>query len=383
MSCGCNLRKRIIKEKISISKRDVYLDYNATTKPNLDALAAIDRVNRNFWGNPSAQNSRGVNLFNLLIEEITKIKKIFKINNDFIYFDVSSSSLIKRIAANVPDKTIITTQIEHNSLINNSNIKIKVDTSGKMDLSKLKTTISNNRDSILIYSPVNHETGNIQNIKEIYSICRENEVNVILDAVQTIPRVTLKNWLPFCDGFYYSGHKIHGIQGAAVLILKEKIIDFRLEDTPLPFSLYDGTFNTPGVIGLLEATKVLFHKYDDYLNDLKVLHKEALNILKRLDENYIIESDINSAPGIINISLPIIDKVEDLLIHLNREAIQIGRLSACSGDINMESHVLKAMGRNSDRSSTSLRISFGRESKRDDFFRLTSAIMGFLSFNYR
>ena len=381
MSCGCNLRKQITKEKISLSKRDVYLDYNATTKPNFNALAAIDKVNRNFWGNPSAQNSRGVNLFNFLIEEITKIKRIFNIDSDFIYFDTSSSSLIKKIAEIEPDKTIITTHIEHNSLIDNSKIKINVDSTGKIDQSELKKTILNSNNQILIYSPVNHETGNIQQIDDIYFICKEKQVPVIFDAVQTIQRIELDKWLPFCDGFYYSGHKIHGIQGAAVLILKEKIIDFKLKDSSLPFSLYNGTFNTPGVIGLLEATKVLFNKFDYYLKDLQVLHKEVLNILNRLKGHYIVESEINNAPGIINISLPNINKIEDLLIHLNREAIQIGRLSACTGDINRESHVLQFMGRNSDRSKTSIRISFGKESKRDDFFRLTSAIRSFLSSN--
>ncbi|MGL1894661.1 MAG: aminotransferase class V-fold PLP-dependent enzyme [Spirochaetaceae bacterium] len=380
MSCGCNLRKRITKNRILLDKRDVYLDYNATTKPCSEVLAKVDQFNRNFWGNPSAQNSRGVNLFNLLEKEIISTKKVLGCDNFNIYFDCSSSSLIKRIEDILRNREIISTTIEHKSLLESSKVKIGVDDSGQIDLKSLGQLLKYKKNNpVLIYSPVNHETGIIQPFIKVYELANKYKVKVIFDAVQTISRINFKSWLPYCDGFYYSGHKIYGLQGAAALLLKDDNIDFKLEDTPLPFSLFTGTFNTPSVIALLEATNLLINDFNNGINELKILHTEALFIISKLEYQYYIESSEYGVPGIINISFPELEKIEDLLFHLNKENIQLSRLSACTGDINRESYVLEEMGRDIKRCKTSLRISFGKYSKRDDFFKLTSSIKKFLA----
>lgn len=380
MTCGCNLRKRITKDNILLDKRDVYLDYNATTKPNINVLAKVDKFNRNSWGNPSAQNSRGVHLYNYLIKEIDTTKQYLNCKDSNIFFACSSSSIIKKLRDRLEKRKIVTSKIEHNSLLEFSNININVDSHGSINLNELKKCFeSQTLAPILIYSPVNHETGTIQSFKEIYYLAKGFKIDVIFDAVQTISRININEWLPYCDGFYFSGHKIYGLQGAAALILKTNFVSFNLEDTPLPFSLFTGTFNTPCVIALLEATNILINNFKNELNELTVLHKEALHIISKLEFHYYLESPEDGAPGIINISLPKLQKIEDLLFFLNSENIQLSRLSACTGDINKESYVLTAMGRDRLRSTNSLRISFGNGSKRDDFFKLTASIKRFLS----
>lgn len=379
MQCKCNLRKRITKESLQVNRRDIYLDYSGTTKPEHSILAKIDRINRSYWGNPSSQNSRGVNLYNIINNEIDLLTIQLGIRNAQIYFDTSSSSIIGKIKDNATSFKILTTEIEHISLLERADITIKVDGNGTIDLKQLQLLLKNNKNRILIYAPVNHETGNIQPIEEIFKIAKMFNTPIIFDAVQTISRLELRKWLNYCHGFYYSGHKIHGLQGGAALILKNKTINFKLNDSTLPYSLYTGTFNTPGVVALLEATKLLLNNFNNDYPYIKNLHKEALDILKKIEGSYILESNINNAPGIINISIPIINNIEDLLMHLNRNGIHIGRLSACSGNIQAESHVLKAMGREKSRSTKSLRISFGKDSKRDDFYRLTSEIRTFIS----
>ena len=372
MSCGCNLRKRINRENIKTNLRDVYLDYNATTKPDSQVLAEIERVNRIHWGNPSAQNSRGVDLYNLIMSKISLCKSIFKIEEYDTYFDTSSTSLINKISADPLYKDIISSTIEHPSLLNSADIKVSTNSYGVIDLIKLNKQLQNSKKQVIIYSPVNHETGNIQPIEDIYRIAQTHNTPVILDAVQTLPRLDIADWVPYCHGFYFSGHKIHSIQGAAALFVKKSTFNFNLKDSPLPFSLYSGTLNTPGVIGLLKAVEILQRNFTEYISSLKILHNEAMAILKKI-ESINIEST-ESAPGIINITLNNIDSIEDVLLFLSRQGIQTGRVSACSGDINAESYVLKAMGRDSLRAKNSLRLSFGKDSKRDDFFRVSSSL---------
>lgn len=381
MSCGCNLRKRITIKNIELdNKRDIYLDYNSTTKPDTEILALTDRINRNLWGNPSSQNSRGVLIYNSLLKEIHEVKKLLKIPEYNPYFDTSATSIIEKIAAYVNRRKIITSSIEHQSLLKKSSHHITVDSNGQINLNILEKILSNSKDKkIIIYSPVNHETGSIQKCKDIYKLASKYRTNVILDCVQAISRLETSKWLPYCDGFYFSGHKIYGLQGSALLFLKKGIIDFKTEDSPIPFSLYSGTFNTPSSFAILYACKKIFINFQDYITELKALHEDAKRILLKLSPDIKIESPEDSAPGIINISIPKTKSIEELMLYLNTKGIQISRLSSCSGDINDDSYILKEMGRDSSSYKKSLRISFGKDSKRDDFYRLSSALHNYLS----
>lgn len=376
MGCDCNLRKRIKRANIELDRRDIYLDYNATTKPDIEVLAEVEKFNRLYWGNPSAQNSRGVIQFNLITAEFTKCLDYFQsINRDY-YFNNSSTALIYNIKDTWKGE-IITTTIEHNSLKMTGDKFIGVDNSGTLLLDELRSYIINAKNPIFIYSAVNHETGNLQPIKQIYQLCREYNIPVILDAVQTISRLTLEKWLPYCNGFYYSGHKIYAIPGAATLILDQGLMDFETEDTPLPFSLYKGTFNSPAVFALIKATQLLLKNLNDSLREIEVLDRDAQFIMKNLKQ-YQLESGPNRVPGIINISINTDNNIEDLLMYLNQNNIQTGRISACSGDINEPSYVLQEMGKTELRASHSIRVSFGKGSKRDDFYKLVSSINNFL-----
>lgn len=376
MACGCNLRKRINKAKIELDRRDIYLDYNATTKPSIDVLASLERFNRHYWGNPSSQNSRGVTLYNLLTEEMSKMIELLHLNNSDYFFDTSSSALISHITS-FWNGEVITTSIEHISLLDNSDIRVPVDSNGVLDLAILKNSINSSVNPIIIYSPVNHETGNIQPIEEIYNICNSLNTPIIIDAVQTISKLERDRWIPYCNGFYYSGHKIYGIPGAAIFISDKNLINFNTENNPLPFSLYRGTFNSPAVYGLIQATNFLFKEFTSMINEIDALDRDALLILSRI-KSCKIESGSKRASGIINISLKIDNDIEELLFYLNSQNIQIGRVSACTGDINAPSYVLVEMGRPKGRASRSLRVSFGKGSKRDDFYKLVTSINSFL-----
>lgn len=375
MACKCNLRKRINKAKLKPNNREVYLDYCSTTQPDQNTLRIVDKINRNLWGNISAQNSRGVALYNYIVMETEKCLQTFEIPNYLYYFDTSSTSIVNRIKYQTKNRKIVTSECDHISIIDRADFKLKVNEGGEIDIDKI-LEINTNKNLIFIYSIVNHETGNIQDFKYIYDFCKKNNIFVIIDGVQTISRIYFKEWINYCDGFYFSGHKIHGLQGAASLYIKPETIDFKTKDHPIPFSLYTGTFNSVGVAALLEATINLGINIPNDISTLKVLHTDALQILKEIPD-FTMESNVNGAPGIINFSIPDIN-TEEFLLKLNEDDIEIGRLSACSGDITAESYVLKAMGRSSNRCKTSLRVSFGKYSKRDDFFRLRSSICDYL-----
>lgn len=369
MACKCTLRKKLIKKDIKLGTEDIYLDYCSTTKPDINILAEIEKTNRLFWGNPSSQNSRGVFLFKEIEKYSNKLLQLLGTKNHKIFFDTSSSSIIKQIKDNT-DKKIVTTNIEHRSLLENSHIQLPINKEGEIDLFKMKEVIT--KDSIFIYSPVNHETGHIQKCKSIYEVCKKSGATVILDCVQTISRLETNKWIDYSDGFYFSGHKIYSIPGAAAIILNKSTNLFKENET-LPFSIYQGTINSPGIIGLLLAGINLINNFNNELPYITNLHKDALNIFNNINTE-VVNNSTHSAPGIINISLPNIDKIENLLFHLNNNRIYLSRFSSCTGDINIASKILLNLDKEPNISKKSLRISFGKHSKRHDFFKLVNSI---------
>jgi len=82
----------------------------------------------------------------------------------------------------------------------------------------------------------------------------------------------------------------------------------------------------------------------------------------------------DAVPGVLCVSLPWAKNMESLMHRLNRELICISRFSACTSSVTGPSRILLEMGVPKERDAASLRISLGRWSKRQDFFRLAEAL---------
>ena len=81
------------------------------------------------------------------------------------------------------------------------------------------------------------------------------------------------------------------------------------------------------------------------------------------NDNVIINSKQNDAPYIVNISVKKI-RSEIMLHYLEQFNIYVSSGSACSKGAN--SHVLSAFGYSKDRVDTALRISFSKDTTKED-----------------
>lgn len=374
MGCKCNLRKKLLNRSISLGDRDIFLDYAATTKPLPEVLYIIDQINRIYWGNPSSQNNRGSYLYNKIEEASRNTLKKLNLENSRIYFDGSSSLIAKKLTSTTL-KTI-TKITSHTSLTKEATDIVQVDSNDKTILEELEKKL--NKNSIFIYSPVNHEIGSLDNYSNIYKLCNRMNVPVIIDAVQTISKLPISDWVDYCDGFYFSGHKIHSIPGAACLILKSTCeIELPVAST-LEYSIFDGTFNSQSVAGLLKAFEILLQSINDDISYLETLTRDGLVILNNINSEIRIETPQNAVPGIINFSIKNIDSIENLLEHLNNDSIYLSRFSACTGEISNNSEILTHLGRKGYSVRNSIRISFGKNSQRGDFYSLVNSINNFI-----
>ena len=389
MACNCERKKKLLtKIDKQTSAETVYMDYNATTPVLKETIAAFEKSCRNMWANPSSYHSAGVLAWQSLENCRTNISEYFNRNPEHFYFSSSGSESIyagiRGLYSSYKNSFFLTTAIEHSSVLKNITDLprhryqiLKVTDEGRIDLSSLALVIAENRGKkiICVYSPVNHETGGIQPVKEIYT--RVNAANgiVFTDSVQAVPRLPVDEWIDYCDMFAMSSHKIYAPKGSGLLYKPESVsMDISRSGGSQENGYFPGTENTAGIAAMSEAFTILKKNSHDEFKRLKNLTSEGLAILKNLPYKIILESPVIRVPGVLCFSFPEIYDIEDFLSFLIYNNICISRFSACADNIKGKSQVLTAMGRNEERATKSVRLSLGLYSKREDFYRLAEGI---------
>jgi len=130
-----------------------------------------------------------------------------------------------------------------------------------------------------------------------------------------------------------------------------------------------GTENMPLISGLSAAVKAL-PDLSKTVEEMKILKEYAI---ERLSNTGLVSfnSPVNSLPYIINIS---VDKYksEPLMNALAARGIYVSKGSACAK--GHRSYVLSAIGLDTDRIDSALRISFSRYTKTEDIDILCNAL---------
>ena len=389
MSCNCRFRNELRRANIGyVPKQAVYLDYNATTPPDPAVLGAFDRACRKGWGNPSSLHVCGLDAWEIVEDTREKLSSYFGCGRDGFLFCSSGSEglfagmtgFLGRDTSRVP----VTTVTEHAAvrhamricgLAGNKTETLGVDSSGKLDLPGLRRAVEGNEKTLLIFSPVNHETGAVQPVKKIASAVKNQDCLVLLDGVQAAARLSPEKWVPFCDAFVASGHKLYAPKGCACLWSSRKV---RLRPHRFGGSqeggLFPGTENVPGIASFGAAVGILEERFTGERKHTATLTAEGWKILSGRRFPVLKESPDDAVPGVLCVSLPWAKNMENLMHMLNRELICVSRFSACTSSVTGPSRILLEMGVPKERAAASLRISLGRWSTRQDFFRLAEAL---------
>lgn len=391
MACNCSkFKKKLNQLKQSSPDKMVYLDYNATTPVDPRVLGAMDRACRNLWANPSSLHACGLTVDNFLTHCGKTIAEYLKIAPEGIHYCGSASEAIHGgihgILKKDPGRQLIITEIEHSAVYHPARLLksasknddfvpkssiLRVDSEGKIDLDDLEALLQRG-PALFVYSPVNHETGSLQNIKDIYQLASHYDCLVFLDAVQAAARLAPEDWTPYCDLFALSGHKIYTPKGIALLWIKGGIPvrPFRFGGSQ-EAGLFPGTQNVPGIASLAESIKIMQKEFPQERQYLTTLTTECLRILEKQEVPFFKETPEKSTPGILNLSFPWVKDMEHFLYSCNENNICLSRFSACADRLTGPSKILTKMGRSADRTHTTVRLSFGRWTKRDDLFKFS------------
>ena len=223
----------------------------------------------------------------------------------------------------------------------------------------------------------NNEIGSISDIAAIGRVCRASNVLLHTDATQLLGLLPVDVEAASIDLLSFSGHKISGPKGVGALFVRggEPTIALQpvIEGGSHERGLRAGTLNVPGIVGLGEACALCestMHEEGPRLAALRD-HLES-ELTARLGDVIINGGEGERVPHVSNLCFPAIAGTP-LIDHVIDE-IACSSGSAIGTDGRKPSHVLAALGVSADIAATSLRLSLGRTTSRDDIDRTVQII---------
>lgn len=212
---------------------------------------------------------------------------------------------------------------------------------------------------------VNNETGVIQDIRALGTICRERDVLFHVDGAQAVGKLPIDLADLPVDLLSLTGHKFYGPKGIGALYIADRP---GCHVEPILFGggqqrrIRPGTVATDLVAGLGIAASVAASSIPNDLAHLGEMRRVLWDGICDID-NITLNGDPNGFPGILNVSVEDIDG-ESLLLAL--EPICVATGSACNSKSQAPSYVLRALGRSDLQAQSAIRFSVGRPTTRDE-----------------
>lgn len=358
----------------------VYVDNNATTKVDDDVLKEMMPYFSEKYGNPSSIHSFGGSVAKDIEKARESVANLLGASPNEIIFTgtatEAANTAIRGILFDNPRKHLITTKVEHSSVLNTHKwlekrgytvSYIGVNSEGELNLEELEAAITENT-ALVSLMWVNNETGVIFDSPRVAEIVKAKnpETKVFVDAVQAAGKFEINLKDTKIDMLNISGHKIYAPKGVGALYVRQGLLL-----NPLILGGHHekgkraGTLNVPSIIALGKACEIAKEKmpYNEKIRQLR--DKLELGILERIYNARVNGSRKNRVDNTTNISFEYIEG-ELILLYLSDVGICASSGSACTSGSLEPSHVLRAMGIPLTAMHGSLRLSLGRDTTEEE-----------------
>lgn len=229
--------------------------------------------------------------------------------------------------------------------------------SGLLDLDALRAAFRDDTQLVSVMH-VNNETGVVQDIEAIGTLCRERKVLYHCDAAQSVGKLPIDlSTLPV-DLLSLTAHKFHGPQGAGALYIADRP---GCQLAPLIHGgsqerrIRPGSHAIHQLVGLGLAAELAGQRLDSDLPRLRELRERLWRGIEDLPEVRRNGSAADTFAGILNVSAGGVDG-ESLLLALEPLCVATG--SACNSQTGESSYVLRAMGLDDRLAQGAIRFSF-------------------------
>ena len=372
----------------------IYLDHNATTPVEPAVLDAMLPYFSADFGNAASIHTTGQRARSAVETAREQVAVLLGARPQEIIFTSggteSDNHAVFGIVRNAPGATkhIITTQIEHEAVLNacqalevaavsgardegaaHGKIEVTylpVDSNGLVDPEAVRDAIRP-QTALITVMHANNELGTVQPLEEIGRIAAQNDIFFHTDAVQSAGKIPLDVNALAVDLLAISGHKFYAPKGIGALYIRG--------GTRLRQLLYGGhhqrgfrpgTENVPGIVGLGKAAELARLSLAEDAQRVSALRDELQRqLLGRIPHAHANASGAPRTPNTTNITFPGIEG-EALIIALDLKGLACSTGAACSSGAVEPSHVLTAIGLSAEDARASIRFSLGRHTTQQE-----------------
>ena len=382
----------------------IYLDNNATTQPAEEVVSAIDESLRENWGNPSSISAGGLRARQAVEQAREQVAQLIGCSPREIIFTSGgtescnlalSGSLGGSLGTEAAGrKVIVTTRFEHsavrecaqelaNRLVNQEAevLWLEGGSDGVIDPKRLEDLLQRRASEIAIVSVMwaNNESGVLQPIAELGSICRQYGVRFHTDATQWVGRMPTDVSSMEVDLLTMSAHKFHGPKGVGALYCRRgTVLRSAIIGGPQERNRRGGTENVTGIIGMGVAAELSQSWLS--LSPNPWTHFEALRnqfeelVCAGIPNAIVLASQNRRVWNTSNIAFTNLE-AEAVLINLAKHDVAASAGAACSSGSLDPSPVLLAMGIAPEIAHGAVRFSISRNTTKSEIISAAKAVI--------
>ena len=366
----------------------VYLDNNATTRPDPRVVGSMLTLLTDEYANPSSAHYFGARVAARVEEARRQVAALLGARDREIVFtsggtEADNTALRGVLAARPDRRHLIISAVEHHAIFETAEqleregvtvTRIAVDRDGQLDLASLQAALRPDTALVSIML-ANNETGIVFPVREAVALAHARGVPVHSDAVNALGKIPVRVDELGVDLLSISAHKVYGPKGTGALYIRDGT----------PFQKWQiggaqernrrgGTLNAPGIVGLGEACRLLQEQEPAVNEQIRTLRDRLEVELTRRFSNAVIIGQ--NAPRLPNTTCVCFDGLvgASLVMLLSDAGICISGGAACAAGAVEPSHVLRAMGIPTHLAGGQIRISLGRYNTPADIDRLLDAL---------
>ncbi len=371
----------------------IYLDAAATTPVRQDVLDVIIPLLTSDYGNPSSTHAMGHTAARALDYARTTAATVLGVRTGDIVFTSggteSNNLAIQGLALGAPrGKHLIRSAIEHPSVIEACAYLVRhhgfsvevapVDAAGVLDIDAF-TALLRPDTALVSVMAVNNEVGVIQPVAEAAEAAHAVGAVVHCDGVQAASWLALGQIASHVDALSISGHKLGGLKGAGLLMVRGKLaLEPLIHGGGQERGRRSGTENVAGAVSTATALSAAAaanvtgaaQGYGRHLIDVVL---DGLNTRGRTRAKLTGDAD-KRVPGIVSFVFPETGG-ETVLLELERRGVLCSSGSACAAGSTEASSVLMAMGYGEEEAHTAVRLSFTRTVKESEIATAARAVV--------
>lgn len=379
----------------------IYLDNAATTQLDPRVLETMMPYLTAQYGNAGTLYKLGSTANTAIYDARVQVSDFIGGDQGSVIFTSGGSEANSLVFHGVKDylkKTgrthILVSEVEHDSVLRSAEALIKdgfyieyvpVLPDGTVSTSAVEVLMRPETGLVSVMY-VNNETGSVNPVSKIGTVCKKYGVLFHTDCVQAAGCHPINAAEIGCDFLSISSHKIHGPKGVGALYIRDTstVSPIIYGGNTQEFGLRGGTENVAGIVGFGRACELSAKQFSKDRATVSILKQLFVTELRnRLSENGIENIvHINGAaylmPGkTVNLRIDGVDN-ESLLLMLDNEDICVSAGSACQSYETKPSHVLTAMGLSAEEARSSIRVSFSRMNTFEEVIEAAQTMASFV-----